>query len=216
MQLKSPLPFYSREIDGTKINICRYISGLHETTQRITSMNYNGAEGLEFGNSSSKLIVQKVGAAPWLLYLRQHDSGFREEIALTRPETIKCSGASFLLSHFALRTSLSSDRISLPHVSHAELQFTAMAQSSSINTQQTNVEAFGRFVTGSFQASPIQSFLVLVSIFILSIAATSWLMLQCLALSPFDQAIPPKQCPSCDRADTMKAKGNDATSRSEE
>lgn len=82
-----------------------------------------------------------------------------------------------------------------------------------MDTQQINGNAFGRFVTESFQANPMQSFLVLVFIFILSIAATSWLMVQWLAPGLSDRPIPPKKCPSCDRADTTKAWGDDTTSR---
>ena len=81
---------------------------------------------------------------------------------------------------------------------------------------QASVEAFGMFVTESLQASPFQSFLVLVFIHIASIAATSWLMVQWLVPGPFDQAIPSKKCSSCERADTMEAGGNDTASRSEE
>ena len=90
-----------------------------------------------------------------------------------------------------------------------------MPQSSSFDTLQLNVEAFGMFVTESLQASPIRTFLVLVSIYLLSIAATSWLMVQWLAPGPSQRPSPPKQCPSCDRANTMKTEGNDTTSRSE-
>lgn len=85
---------------------------------------------------------------------------------------------------------------------------------SSVDPQPTTVDAFGKFVSESFEAGPIQSFLVLVVVFILSIVVTSWLMVQWLAPG---NAIPPTQCPSCGRADAAKAGScYEAASRSEE
>ena len=90
-----------------------------------------------------------------------------------------------------------------------------MSQSSSFDTLQIYAEAFGMFVTESLQASPIRTFLVLISIHLLSIAAISWLMVQWLAPGPFQQPSTPKQCPLCGHADTRKTEGSDTTSRSD-
>jgi hypothetical protein len=70
-----------------------------------------------------------------------------------------------------------------------------MARSSSVNTQQTNLDAFGRFVSESFEASPIQSFLAGVFIYITSIAGAALLMVRRLTPGTSDNAIPQQQCP---------------------
>ena len=90
-----------------------------------------------------------------------------------------------------------------------------MPHLSSFDTLQINVEAFGMFVTESLQASPLRTFLVLVSIHLLSMVAFSYLIIQRLIAGPSHQPIPPKQCPLCGHAKTMKTEGNDTTSRSD-
>ena len=92
----------------------------------------------------------------------------------------------------------------------------ATAQSSSFDTQPTNVGKFGKFVRTSLETSPFQSFLVLVFIFILSVAATSWLMVQWLTPGPpNNEAVTPKSSPLCGRAGAVKAGSDDATSQGE-
>ena len=87
--------------------------------------------------------------------------------------------------------------------------------SSSLSTHPPDPDKFGTFVRNSLETSPFQSFLVLVFIFILSIATTSWLMVQWLTPGPPNEAVSSKSGPSCGRAGTGKAGSDEATSQSE-
>jgi hypothetical protein len=89
-----------------------------------------------------------------------------------------------------------------------------MTQPSSTDNQQTILYSFGKFMCESIPTNPIRTFLVLVFIYMLSMVATSWLMVRWLASGNSDKVMPQKQCPSCGSADTMKAGSNDPTSRS--
>ncbi|KFZ02793.1 hypothetical protein V502_11509 [Pseudogymnoascus sp. VKM F-4520 (FW-2644)] len=60
-----------------------------------------------------------------------------------------------------------------------------MAQSSVVKNTQTKFDAFTGFVGASFEASPVQSFLIAVCVFIFSVAATTWLL-----VGAFDRLIP--------------------------
>lgn len=88
------------------------------------------------------------------------------------------------------------------------------AQSSSIEIQPPDDDKLGRFVRESLETSPFQSFLVLAFIFILSIAATSWLMVQWLTLGPPNESVTSNSRPLCGRAGAVKAGSDDATSQS--
>lgn len=55
-----------------------------------------------------------------------------------------------------------------------------MAQSSVVKNPQTKFDAFAELISASFEASPVQSFLVAVCVFIFSVAATTWLLVGAL------------------------------------
>jgi len=58
---------------------------------------------------------------------------------------------------------------------------------------QSTTSAFSRFLADLIQANPIQTFLVLVSIYIISVAATTWLMVRWLQLDTPAKAAPQKE-----------------------
>jgi hypothetical protein len=89
-----------------------------------------------------------------------------------------------------------------------------MAKSSSIDTHQTDVYTFGKFMIESLEARPMLSFLVLVSIYILSISGATWLMVHWLTSSTSDK-VPQKDGPSIRSADTVKAGSNNTNLSSE-
>ena len=60
-----------------------------------------------------------------------------------------------------------------------------MAQSSVVKNTQTKFDAFAGLISTSFEASPVQSFLIAVCVFIFSVAATTWLL-----VGAFDRLIP--------------------------
>ncbi|KFY93116.1 hypothetical protein V498_04560 [Pseudogymnoascus sp. VKM F-4517 (FW-2822)] len=60
-----------------------------------------------------------------------------------------------------------------------------MAQSPVIKCAQTKFDAFASFVGASFEASPVQSFLIAVCVFVFSVAATAWLL-----VGAFDRLLP--------------------------
>lgn len=84
---------------------------------------------------------------------------------------------------------------------------------SSIDPQPTTLSAFGKFVSEVLESSPMQSFLVLVFVFILSLVVASWLMVQWWAPGPSSATIDPTQC---GRADAVKAGSYEAAWRSKE
>ena len=67
----------------------------------------------------------------------------------------------------------------------------------------------------SLEAYPLQTFLILVSVFLLSIVGTSWFAVQWLELDPPKKASPEKQHLSSSNADTAEAKTSDTASRKE-
>ena len=90
-----------------------------------------------------------------------------------------------------------------------------MAQSSYVDTQPTIFHSFGIFMIESLEAHPLQTFLILVSVFLLSIVGTSWFAVQWLELDPSKKASPEKQHLSSSSADTAEAKTSDTASRKE-
>ena len=84
-----------------------------------------------------------------------------------------------------------------------------MAQSSYVDTQPTIFHSFGIFMIESLEAHPLQTFLILVSVFLLSIVATSWFAVQWLELDPSKQHL------WSSNADTAEAKTSDTASRKE-
>jgi len=82
-----------------------------------------------------------------------------------------------------------------------------MAKSSVIKNSQTKFDAFAGFVAASFEANPAQSFLVAVFLFVLSVAATTWLL-----VGAFDRVIP--QDPSIS-VDAVKDEDTDVVSGQE-
>ena len=67
----------------------------------------------------------------------------------------------------------------------------------------------------SLEAHPLQTFLILVSVFLLSIVATSWFAVQWLELDPSKKASPENQHLSSSNADPAEAKTSDTASRKE-
>lgn len=86
-----------------------------------------------------------------------------------------------------------------------------MAQSFVIKNPQTKFDVLAGFISASFEASPVQSFLVAVCVFIFSVAATAWLL-----VGAFDRVVPQDPSISVDAVkDEVKDEFNDAGSRGE-